>query len=111
MRKFLLTCLLVCSMATLAFARDAIVSNITYTLQDHDGFVISRKTSNGSFAEIARIPKTQNTYTDVGIQVGVVFCYTVAAYNATGVGVVAPQQCSTSGAVPAGTTTYTIIFQ
>ena len=62
-------------------------------------FAIERKSAGGAFAEIGTQPPGINSYTDVSVTTGTIYCYRVRAFNAAGYSAYASEACGTAGGI------------
>ncbi|MGI5882945.1 MAG: fibronectin type III domain-containing protein [Dethiobacteria bacterium] len=67
---------------------------------DETGFKLERKTSGGSFAQIAVLGKNVSSYTDTGLNNNIAYIYRVRAYNENANSAYSNESHATTGAVP-----------
>lgn len=72
---------------------------------NEDGFKIERKSSGGSFVEVARVGANVTTYTDSNLAAGAAYCYTVRAFNDAGSSDATNAACGTTESNVGGTET------
>ena len=85
----------------------------SYVDAGQDGFVVSRSDNGSAFAPVGTLAKSDRQFLDPALAAGVMYCYTVTAYNAAGQAPASTPACGKKDVIviPPGVTSITVILQ
>ena len=92
-------------LAALFLAAPAAAAQLTLawtdTSNNEGGFRIERRTSGGSFAQIAQVAANVSSFVDSSVTAGTTYCYRVRGYNQQSVSAYTNEACRAPTSAPA----------